>query len=119
MGEGTRNSSLAQAPRSIWRQRSLQNGRQRFCGAKTLGPPQVGQRTMGAAGLGAAGSGAAGEEVFVMGVSGTQGDFEIRVFGAGLELAVGIGAHQPHRYQQAVAADLGHEVERGIDAQAQ
>lgn len=110
MGEGTRNSSLAQAPKSIWRQRSLQNGRQRFWGAKTLGPPQVGQRTMDAA---------AGAEVFVMGVSGTQGNFEIRVFGAGLQLAVGIGAHQPHRHQQAVAADFGHQVERGIDAQAQ
>jgi len=42
---GTRKRSLAHAPRSTLRQRSLQNGRHRLAGAKALGVPQVGQGT--------------------------------------------------------------------------
>lgn len=42
---GTRNDSLAQAPRSIPLQRGPQNGREGFDGAYTLSPPQVGQTT--------------------------------------------------------------------------
>ena len=44
---GTRNSSEAQAPRSMFLQRWLQNGRQALVGAKRLGPPQVGHLTVG------------------------------------------------------------------------
>lgn len=41
----TRNSSFAQAPKSIFLQRGLQNGRETLDGANTLSPRQVGQRT--------------------------------------------------------------------------
>ena len=44
---GTRNSSAAQAPRSISLQRVLQKGRAAFVGANRLGPPQVGHLTVG------------------------------------------------------------------------
>jgi hypothetical protein len=39
------NCSLAQAPKSIFLQRSLQKGLCRLLGAYTLDPPQVGQMT--------------------------------------------------------------------------
>ena len=57
-GLGTRNSSAAQAPRSMRLQRSLQKGRQRLLGANRAGSPQVGQATVG--GVDAGGWGAAG-----------------------------------------------------------
>jgi len=42
---GTRNPSLAQAPKSIFLQRSLQKGLAGLDVAYTLSPPQLGQRT--------------------------------------------------------------------------
>lgn len=44
---GTRNSSAAQAPRSMFLQRWLQKGRHALEGAKRLGPLQVGHCTVG------------------------------------------------------------------------
>ena len=43
---GTRNDSLAQAPKSWSLQRSLQKGRHLLLGANTLSPLQLGQATI-------------------------------------------------------------------------
>jgi hypothetical protein len=45
MGTGTRYASEAQLPKSMIRQRSLQNGRQGFSGAYGANLPQRGQGT--------------------------------------------------------------------------
>lgn len=47
---GTRKRSLAQAPRSALRQRSLQNGRQGLAAPKSAGWRQLGHGTLRAAG---------------------------------------------------------------------
>ncbi len=43
---GSLKRSLAQAPKSMFLQRSPQKGRNRLLGPYTLGPPQLGQRTV-------------------------------------------------------------------------
>src|ERR1043165_1778892 len=88
-GAATRKDSSDQWPRSICRQRSLQNGRQRLSGANRLSPPQVGQGTM-------RGAGVAGMNRSVMTVrlSGTQGEFEGGVNGCRFQAPVLVLAHQ-------------------------
>jgi len=91
---GTRNSSLAQAPRSVCLQRFEQKGRNGLLGTYTLGPPQAGQLTV----LGSK----AGEWLsWVMAVkaggSGAQGHFKFGVLiTAQLQFAIGSAALQTH-----------------------
>src|ERR1043165_2702371 len=88
-GSATREAASGQWPRSICRQRSLQNGRQRLSGANRLSPPQVGQGTMRGAGV--AGMNRSGMTVRL---SGTQGEFEGGVNGCRFQAPVLVLAHQ-------------------------
>ena len=94
---GTRKRSLAQAPRSALRQRSLQNGRQRLLGTNGAGWLQVGQGTRRGAASAMAGR------------SGAEREFERGIDRGAAQPAFSIGPHEPDRDHQPVAADLGHQ----------
>ena len=91
-------------------QRALQKGRYVFWGLNKLGPPQVGHLTCLGLTKGSVISGLA---------LCAQCHFKRRVVFAGNKLAIGLLLHQPNDHQQAIAADLGCEVQAVVDAQTQ
>ena len=86
------------------RQRSLQNGRQRFSGRKDAGPRQRGQLTVRGEGMG----------------SGTEAQLH-RHIGVRRQAHTpfGVLAHQPNRNHQAMPADLWDEPKGRVNVKAQ
>ena len=109
-------------------QRSLQKGLNVLVGAYTLSPPQVGQTTIlrGCEALTAISVSRYPYRCYQCCSTSCQGrvpsaaqsQLEGRCIFAGMQAAVGFVAHQAHRHHQAVAADLGDQAQRRVDAQA-
>ena len=113
-----RKFSLAQAPKSAFLQRSLQNGRNGLINAKTLSPPQVGQVTNRGFRCGVF----SGEcmKLYCLeptGGSGAQGQFKARILVAGMQAFIRFKAHQPDGHHQPVATDFWNQAQRLIEGQ--
>ena len=90
-----RKRSLAQAPRSMLLQCSLQNGRQGLAGSNRAFCPQVGQSTRGGS--------------FRIVQSAAEREFECGVFAGWLVAALLVLLHEADGHHQAVAGDFRYQ----------